>query len=59
MIEIKCSKAQFNRIIHRLMIGCLIDDKCVLGKNEFTCHFIKGKTPSCTECLKQHIKRID
>ena len=58
MIEIKCSKAQFYRIKQRLMSGGLIDGKCVLGKNEFTCHFTRGNVQTCTECLKKNIVRI-
>ena len=57
MIEIKCSKAQFYRIKNYLMSSGLIDGKCVLGKNEFNCHFVRGNVQTCTECLKKNIVR--
>ncbi len=59
-VEIKCSKAQFNRIIDALMrSGINSDGKCVLGKNEFTCHYTNGKNPqlTCTECFRKNIVR--
>ncbi len=53
MIEIKCSKAQFNRIIDALMRGGLnADGKCVLGKDEYSCHY-----STCTECFRKNIVR--
>lgn len=58
MIEIKCSKAQFYRIKNYLMSSGLIDGKCVLGKNEFNCHFVRGNVQTCTECLKKNIKHV-
>ena len=60
MIEIKCSKAQFNRIIDALMrSGINADGKCVLGKNEGTCHYANGKNKNltCTECFRKNIVR--
>ena len=60
MIEIKCSKAQFNRFIDALMrSGVNADGKCVLGKNEFTCHYTNGKNMNltCTECFRKSIVR--
>lgn len=57
MIEIKCSKAQFERIMKNLTeAGCLVDGKCVLGKGLYTCYSTLGKVTSCTECLRKHIK---
>lgn len=60
-IRIICSKAQFNRIIDALMrSGLNADGKCVLGKNEFTCHYTNGRNQNltCTECFKKNIKHI-
>lgn len=60
VIEIKCSKAQFNRIIDALMCsGINADGKCVLGKNEHTCHYSNGKNRNltCTECFRKNIVR--
>ena len=61
MIEIKCSKAQFKRIIDCLMqSGLNADRRCVLDKNELSCHFTNGKNRNltCTECMKKNIKWI-
>ena len=64
MIEIKCSKAQFDRIMTNLSTcGCLSKSNglsvCVLGKSQYTCPAINGKNPqlSCTECLRKNIVR--
>ncbi len=66
MIEIKCSKAQFNRIMENLSTcGCLSKRNglavCVLGKSIYSCPAIIGKNTNltCTECLQKHIKRSD
>ncbi len=61
MIEIKCSKAQYNRIIEKLMFGGTVNGKCVLGKNEFTCPAVNGLKPelTCTECFKKKFKRVE
>ncbi len=66
MIEIKCSKAQFNRIMTNLSTcGCLFKQNglsvCVLGKSQYSCPELNGKNPQlkCTECLQKHIKRSD
>lgn len=61
MIEIKCSKAQFNRIMTNLTdAGCLVDGKCVLGKGYNTCPSLnKNKTISCKDCLNNHIKHVN
>ena len=40
------------------MSSGLIDEKCVLGKNEFNCHFVRGNVQTCTECLKKNIKHV-
>lgn len=61
MIEIKCSKAQFDRIMVNLITaGCLVGHKCVLGKSQYTCPALNGKEPTlnCTDCLKRNIKHI-
>lgn len=59
MIEIKCSKAAYERIIE----ACAYADKCVLGKSAFTCYGLKLDKRSlnynCKECLREHIKRSD
>ena len=61
MIEIKCSKAQFDRIMKNLTEGgILVNNKCVLGKSAGTCPSVNGTEPelSCKDCLKRNIKRI-
>ena len=62
MIEIKCSKAQFERILTNLTdCGMLINERCVLGKSYTTCPALNGKNPDlrCAECLRKNIKRSD
>lgn len=61
MIEIKCTQAQYNRLIE--CAKSYYDNesgKCFLGKTIwFSCPtHTKGIEISCEECLKQHIKRI-
>lgn len=61
MIEIKCTQAQYNRLIE--CAKSYYDNesgKCFLGKTSwFSCPtHTKGIEFSCEECLKQHIKRI-
>lgn len=61
LIEIKCSKAQFDRIMMNLTTaGCLVNNRCVLGKSQYTCPALSGKESelSCTQCLKRNIKHI-
>ena len=65
MIEIKCSKAQFNRIITNLAAsGYSLNSSgnavCILGKSYHNCPAINGKSPelTCTQCLNKNIKRI-
>lgn len=59
MIEIKCSKAQYERVLSKCQNGPLIDGKCVLGKNENTCPALVGdKFLSCDQCLRKNIKHI-
>ncbi len=65
MIEIKCSKAQFDRIMTNLSTcGSLSKSNglsvCILGKSQYTCPAINGKNPnlSCTDCLRKNIKHI-
>ena len=59
MIEIKCSKAQFKRIMVNLTeAGCLVDGKCVLGKSLYTCYGNTGKVANCSECICKHIKHV-
>lgn len=62
MIEIKCSKAQFDRILTSLTdCGMLFSGCCVLGKSYATCPATNGSQPDlrCKECLKKNVKRID
>ena len=62
MIEIKCSKAQYNRILTNLTdCGMLINGRCVLGKSYTTCPGTNGSQPAlnCRECLKKNIKHVD
>lgn len=62
MIEIKCSKAQFERFMDCISVSHLTaDNKCVLGKSWNSCPSVNGKNPdlTCTECLRKHIKRSD
>lgn len=65
MVEIKCSKAQFDRIMTNLSTcGCLCKSNglsvCVLGKSQYTCPAINGKSPelTCKQCLEKNIKRV-
>ena len=59
MIEIKCSKAQYNRIINSIIdTGRLIDDKCILGKTFKTCPSLKGKPVDCPTCIKNNFKHV-
>lgn len=61
MIEIKCSKTQFDRIMKNLTEGgIIVKNKCVLGKSVYTCPSINGREPklTCKDCLKRNIKRI-
>ena len=59
MVEIKCSKAQYKRFIKALMQSGLIDGKCVLGKDGYSCPICVGKSDEfdCRKCLERHIKR--
>lgn len=63
-VEIKCSKAQFDRIMTNLSTcGCLSRSNgmavCVLGKSQYSCPAINGKNPqlTCSECLRKNIVR--
>ncbi len=59
MIEVACSKAQYKRLIEALNQSGWIGDRCVLGKNEYSCPICKGKSDdlNCRNCLEEHIKR--
>ena len=62
MIEIKCSKAQFKRILASLTeSGMLFNNHCVLGKSSTTCPATNGSQPNltCKDCLKKNIKRVE
>ncbi len=59
MIKIKCSKAQFDRIIKNILAGGCItrDNICVLGKSAHTCPYNKrGVVLECKKCLKENIQ---
>lgn len=59
MFEIKCSKAQYERIIKA---GCTFfeNGKCFLGKTFRFCPNLDDPTiTSCSECLRENIKRIN
>lgn len=59
MIEIKCSKAQYERFLSKCQTGPLINGRCVLGKNEYNCPaLVGGKFYSCDECLRKNIRYI-
>lgn len=58
MIQIKCTKTQFQRIIKALSVNPLENNRCVLGKTEKTCPSLNNKVESCQECLRQHIEHI-
>lgn len=57
MIEIKCSKAQYERLMDAAR-SYYENDKCFLGKTFRSCPYIDSKEKSCPECLREHIKRI-
>lgn len=62
MIEIKCSKAQFERFMDCFNVSYLTaDNKCILGKSWTSCPATNGKNPDlrCAECLRKNIKRSD
>ena len=58
MFEIKCSKAQFKRIIDCLMrSGLDADGRCILGKSEFSCPVTNGNPNlTCSECIKKNVR---
>lgn len=61
MIEIKCTKAQYDRLIECAKSYYNNDSgKCFLGKKIWlSCQtHTKGIDISCEECLREHIKRI-
>ncbi len=59
MIEVKCSKEQYNRLIKALMQSGLVGDRCVLGKDGYSCPICTGKSgeTDCKKCLEKNIKR--
>lgn len=60
MIEIKCTKKQYNKLIDALCISDLDSEgKCFLGKWAMTCPALNTEPElSCRGCLKRHIKRL-
>ena len=60
MIEIKCSKIQYERIIDALR--CYYEDhKCGIGRSSLSCPAQTNPAlhgMRCEECLKKHIRRI-
>lgn len=58
MIEIKCTQAQYDRLIDCAK-SYFENDRCFLGKSYFTCPSINNpEITECDECLRKHIKRI-
>lgn len=59
MIEIKCTKAQYKRLIKALNQCGLVDGKCVLGKDGYSCPICVGASNEldCRKCLESHIVR--
>lgn len=60
MIEIKCTKAQYNRLISCAK-SYYENGKCFLGKSVYYNCFYYNKSSvvnACEECLKTHIKRV-
>lgn len=57
MFEVKCSKAQYERIIEAGR--CFYENgKCFLGKTVRSCPNIDiTSITSCSECLRKHIKK--
>lgn len=59
MIVIKCSKAQYERIIDAGK-SYFENNKCFIGKTFYSCPTIqKNSNIKCDECLRKNIKRID
>ena len=57
MIDVKCSKAQYERLINYLNdAGYVINGKCVLGHG-YPCQGVKEKI-TCKECLYKNIRLI-
>lgn len=58
MFEVKCSKAQYERIIEA-GLSFFKNDKCFLGKTFRSCPNIDNiKITSCSECLRKNIIKI-
>ena len=59
MIEIKCSKTQYDRIIKALVRHGQLYGKCVFGKDGYTCPSLngRGEKTTCAECLHKNIVR--
>ncbi len=59
MIEIKCTKAQYERLICAAKTY-YEKDVCFLGKTFYSCPSINQQSVTdCDECLRKHIKRVD
>lgn len=59
MIEIKCTKAVYERLIE--VATTYYDTKancCFLGKKLYTCPAERNKELTCNECLRKNIKRV-
>lgn len=60
MIEIKCSKAQYNRIIYAMANAQLSNGRCVIGKSYQTCPALYvDKSLTCEACIRKRVKRIE
>ena len=61
MIEIKCGKAQFNRIVEAMIESSLHEEKCVLGKTAYTCPAVGDNFSSltCDKCIRAKVLRVE
>ena len=58
MIEIKCTKVQYERLIHAAQ-SYYEKNVCFLGKTFYSCPIInRQRFTDCAECLRKHIKRV-
>lgn len=57
MIEIKCSKRQYERIVDALRTYHE-DGACGLGKTYVSCPAVLGRSDlKCDQCVRKHMKR--
>lgn len=59
MIEIKCTKAVYERLIEATYTYFdTSTQRCFLGKTYLSCPAERHKELTCKECLRKHIKRV-